>query len=292
MSNRLAHESSAYLRQHAHNPVDWYPWGDEAFARARAEGKPLLISVGYSACHWCHVMERESFEDAETARLMNEWFVPVKVDREERPDVDAVYMQATQAMTGHGGWPMTVFATPDGVPFYCGTYFPPEDRHGMPSFRRILTSVADAWRARRGDVDRTAEALRAMYAETRRTAVASGPLTSDTLVRAVRAIAKVYDREYGGTRGAPKFPQSMTSDFLLRRWARTGDESLLAMVVHTFTAMARGGCTTRSAAAFTDTASMRSGGCRTSRRCSTTTRCSCRWAPVSGRRPARPRRVA
>jgi hypothetical protein len=139
--NRLANETSPYLRQHADNPVDWYPWGPEALERAKQEDKPILLSIGYAACHWCHVMERESFEDEETARLMNESFVPVKVDREERPDVDAIYMQATQAMTGHGGWPMTVFLTPDGDPFVAGTYFPPEDRHGMPSFRRVLLAV-------------------------------------------------------------------------------------------------------------------------------------------------------
>jgi hypothetical protein len=239
--NRLIHETSPYLRQHAHNPVDWYPWGDEAFAKARAEDRPILLSVGYAACHWCHVMERESFEDEATAKLMNEWFVPVKVDREERPDVDAIYMQATQAMTGSGGWPMTVFMTPDGEPFVCGTYFPPEDRHGMPSFRRILTSVASAWRTQRDKVDRTAGALRDMYAEAMRAAVPSGALDDDTLVRAVRSIAARYDREHGGPKGAPKFPPAMSFDYLLRRWARTGDESLLDMVAHTFRAMARGG---------------------------------------------------
>jgi uncharacterized protein YyaL (SSP411 family) len=243
MPNRLIDETSPYLKQHAHNPVDWHPWGDEAFARARAEDRPILLSVGYAACHWCHVMERESFEDEATARVMNEWFVPVKVDREERPDVDAIYMQAVQAMTGHGGWPMTVFLTPDGEPFFGGTYFPPDDRHGMPSFRRVLLSVADAWRSRRDAVAQTVGSLRRMYAQVSQTAAptASGALTRDTLVRAQAAIAARYDREHGGTRGAPKFPQAMTSDFLLRRWARTGDATPLAMVAHTFRAMARGG---------------------------------------------------
>ena len=239
--NRLIHETSPYLRQHAHNPVDWHPWGDEAFAKARAEDRPILLSVGYAACHWCHVMERESFEDEATAQLMNEWFVPVKVDREERPDVDAIYMQATQAMTGSGGWPMTVFMTPDGEPFVCGTYFPPDDRHGMPSFRRVLKSVAEAWRTRRDEIGRTAEALRAMYAESQRATGPSGSLDDDTLVRAVRSIAARYDRDRGGTKGAPKFPPAMSFDYLLRRWARTGDESLLDMTMHTFRAMARGG---------------------------------------------------
>src|SRR5688500_16102884 len=160
-TNKLADETSPYLRQHAHNPVDWYPWGDEAFERARAEDRPILLSVGYAACHWCHVMERESFEDAATARVMNEWFVPVKVDREGRPDVDAIYMAATQALSGHGGWAMGVFLTPTGEPLYAGTYFPPEDRHGIPLFRPILTPVADAWRTRRPEVDKPADALRA-----------------------------------------------------------------------------------------------------------------------------------
>jgi len=152
MTNRLAQETSPYLLQHAHNPVDWYAWGDEAFARARAEDKPILLSVGYSACHWCHVMERESFENREIAEVMNPHFVSVKVDREERPDVDQIYMQAVQSMTGHGGWPMTVFLTPDGAPFYGGTYFPPTDRHGLPGFPRLLHSIADAWQTRRGEV--------------------------------------------------------------------------------------------------------------------------------------------
>src|SRR5919107_1035504 len=160
MPNRLIHETSPYLLQHAHNPVDWHPWGDEAFAKARAEDRPVLLSIGYAACHWCHVMERESFEDEATAKLMNEWFVCVKVDREERPDVDGVYMQAVQAMTGHGGWPMTVFLTPDGRPFYGGTYFPPDDRPGMPSFRRVLASVSDAFRTRRAEVGKSAESIR------------------------------------------------------------------------------------------------------------------------------------
>ena len=154
--NRLAAETSPYLRQHADNPVDWYAWGEEALARAREEQRPILLSVGYAACHWCHVMAHESFEDEETAAYLNEHFVSIKVDREERPDVDAIYMQATTSMTGHGGWPMTVFLTPEGVPFYAGTYFPPDDRHGMPSFRRILTAVAEAWEARREAMQRQA----------------------------------------------------------------------------------------------------------------------------------------
>ena len=163
MPNRLAEETSPYLQQHAENPVDWYPWGEEAFERARREDKPVLLSVGYAACHWCHVMAHESFEDDTTAQVMNERFVNVKVDREERPDVDAIYMQAVQAMTGHGGWPMTVFLTPDGSPYYGGTYFPPDDRRGMPSFTRVLLAVSGAFTERRADVMRSAESMRRLY---------------------------------------------------------------------------------------------------------------------------------
>src|SRR5919108_6191391 len=158
-TNRLIHETSPYLLQHAHNPVDWYPWGPEALARAKAEDRPILLSIGYSACHWCHVMERESFENPTIAELMNRSFVNIKVDREERPDLDAIYMQAVQAMTGHGGWPMTVFLTPDGVPFHAGTYFPPNDRHGLPSFQRVLRAVSNAWRDKPGSVEQAGRAL-------------------------------------------------------------------------------------------------------------------------------------
>src|SRR5689334_15876109 len=175
-TNRLINETSPYLLQHAHNPVDWYPWGPEALARARDEDKPILLSVGYAACHWCHVMEHESFEDAATARLMNENFINIKVDREERPDIDGIYMQAVQAMTGHGGWPMTVFLTPGMLPFYAGTYFPPEERHGMPSFQRVLSAVGDAYRNRRGDVERTTTQLREFFAATTHPTRSTGKL--------------------------------------------------------------------------------------------------------------------
>src|SRR5688500_2627620 len=198
MSNRLAKETSPYLLQHAHNPVDWYAWNAEAFERARREGKPILLSVGYSACHWCHVMERESFEDDETARVMNELFVSVKVDREERPDVDSIYMQAVQAMNGHGGWPMTVFLTPELEPFWAGTYFPPTDRPGMPSFQRVLRAVADAYRNRRDDVERVAGSMREMYAAAMGQARSTGSLTHDLLQRAARGLLGQYDRELGG----------------------------------------------------------------------------------------------
>ncbi|MBA4071806.1 MAG: thioredoxin domain-containing protein [Gemmatimonas sp.] len=239
MPNRLAIETSPYLLQHANNPVAWHPWGDEAFARARAEDKPVLLSVGYAACHWCHVMAHESFEDPETATLMNQWFVNVKVDREERPDVDAIYMRAVQALTQQGGWPMTVFLTPDGAPFYGGTYFPPDDRHGLPSFRRVLTSVAEAWRTRRTEIADGAAAMLRIYDEPR--APARVPVGPSLMHRAVHATLARYDRTYGGFGGAPKFPPTMTLDFLLRRWARTDDSALLDAVRHTWDRMARGG---------------------------------------------------
>ena len=241
MPNRLARETSPYLLQHADNPVDWYPWGDEAFARARAENKPLLLSVGYAACHWCHVMAHESFENEATARVMNEHFVNVKVDREERPDVDSIYMQAVQAMTGHGGWPMTVFLTPDGYPFYGGTYFPPEDRHGMPSFTRVLQAVSDTFRKRPEGVAQSAAAMREIYENSAVPARSSGPLTPLILERAFRSLATTYDGARGGFGGAPKFPQAMAMDFLLRYWRRTGTEYALEMVRATFGHMARGG---------------------------------------------------
>src|SRR5687768_15823297 len=241
MANRLANETSPYLLQHAHNPVDWYPWGTDAFARARAEDRPVLLSVGYSACHWCHVMERESFENAGTARVMNELFVNVKVDREERPDVDSIYMQAVQAMNGHGGWPMTVFLTPELVPFWAGTYFPPDDRQGMPSFRRVLQAVADAYRNRPDDVQRVATSMREMYATTRERARSAGALTQEHLARATRGLLAQHDQRHGGFGEAPKFPQPMAMEFLMQQWARTGNEAALEVVRHTFRQMARGG---------------------------------------------------
>jgi uncharacterized protein len=241
MPNHLASESSPYLLQHAHNPVDWWPWGPEALARARSEGKPILLSIGYAACHWCHVMERESFEDDATAAQMNEHFVCIKVDREERPDIDGIYMQATQAMTGHGGWPMTVFLTPDGEPFYAGTYFPPDDRHGMPSFRRVLAGVADAWANKQDSVTRTTASMRELYAASTERTRATGPLDESVLTRAAVSLRTQFEPRFGGFGGAPKFPPTMTLDFALRQWARTGDADVLHMVTHTFRRMARGG---------------------------------------------------
>src|SRR3954454_741822 len=240
MANRLINETSPYLLQHAHNPVDWYAWGDEALARARAEDRPILLSIGYSACHWCHVMERESFENPDIAGLMNELFVNIKVDREERPDLDGIYMQAVQALTGHGGWPMTVFLTPDGAPFYGGTYFPPEDRGGMPGFPRVLTGVAEAYRARRGDVDKNAEQLRQML-QRKLVPPATGPLTPALLDRAVEGVLGSVDWAEGGFGGAPKFPQPMTLEFLLRGYIRTGDTGALEAVTLTLDKMANGG---------------------------------------------------
>lgn len=241
MPNRLANETSPYLLQHAENPVDWYPWGEEAFARARAEDKPILLSIGYSSCHWCHVMERESFMDEETARLMNEWFVNVKVDREERPDVDSVYMAAVQALTGRGGWPMTVFLTPTGEPFWGGTYFPPVPRHGLPAFRDVLRGVARAYRERPDDVRHDARQLRAALEATARIQAPVTALEPTLLDEAYRGVARLYDVVHGGFGGAPKFPQPMTLEFLLRHHARTGEPGALDIVRRTLLAMARGG---------------------------------------------------
>jgi hypothetical protein len=239
--NGLAGETSPYLLQHANNPVNWQPWGDAALARARAEDKPILLSIGYAACHWCHVMAHESFEDPATAKVMNELYVNIKVDREERPDIDAIYMSAVQAMTGQGGWPMTMFLTPEGVPYHGGTYYPPTDRHGMPSFVRVLRSVADAYRTRRGDVLDTAARVRELYAGAQQAAVSMGELTAAQLDLAARGIAARYDGRNGGFEGAPKFPQTMALDFLLRHWRRSGAPQELAIVRNSFVQMARGG---------------------------------------------------
>src|ERR687898_930225 len=234
MPNRLARETSPYLLQHKDNPVDWYPWGEEALARARGEDRPILLSIGYSACHWCHVMEHESFEDAETAALMNELFISVKLDREERPDLDAIYMEACQAMTGQGGWPLNVFLTPEQVPFFAGTYFPPDSRMGMPSWRSVLEAVAKAWDERREEIreggERVAERLRggALLRPSEQ------PFDESALDDAVELLRGQYDRAYGGFGGAPKFPPASAIEFLLRR----GETE---MTSHTLRAMASGG---------------------------------------------------
>jgi uncharacterized protein YyaL (SSP411 family) len=240
MANRLAGEASPYLLQHAHNPVDWYPWGAEALERARTEDRPILLSIGYAACHWCHVMERESFEDPETAALMNEHFVCVKVDREERPDLDAVYMDAVQAMTGSGGWPMTVFLTPEGHPFYGGTYFPNEDRHGLPSFGRVLGAVAHAWRNRREELTQQGQKLTAAVGRMTAARESTDPLSEDALRDAFSGLVRAFDRSWGGFGGAPKFPQPMTLEFLLRAHLRRYPGAL-EMVETTLDRMAAGG---------------------------------------------------
>ncbi len=241
MPNRLANETSPYLLQHADNPVDWYPWGPEALERARREDKPILLSIGYAACHWCHVMAHESFEDDETARLMNDTFVNIKVDREERPDIDGIYMQAVQAMTGQGGWPMTMFLLPDGSPFYGGTYFPPDDRHGLPSFRKVLRSVSDAYADKREGVAQSADQLRQIYESNLAQTRSSGRLTREMLEGVYRSLEQRYDAKNGGFGTAPKFPATMVLDFLLRHWKRTGTSEALEIVGNSFRKMARGG---------------------------------------------------
>ena len=240
-ANRLARETSPYLLQHAHNPVDWYPWGEEAFERARRENRPILLSVGYSACHWCHVMERESFENPDIARVMNEGFVNVKVDREERPDVDDVYMKAVQMLTGRGGWPMTVFLTPDRKPFYGGTYFPPVDRHGMPGFPRVLDAVARAYRERPDEVAKAVDQLLAGLARSEQIRRRDGELDRGLPRRAAEALLAHVDRQDGGLGGAPKFPHSSAFQLFLRQHRATGNAALLEAVVLTCERMARGG---------------------------------------------------
>src|SRR5438046_1659144 len=240
-TNELIHETSPYLLHHAHNPVNWFPWGNEALAKARDENKAILLSIGYSACHWCHVMEHESFENEEIAKLMNENFVNIKVDREERPDLDQIYMNAVQMMTGHGGWPMTMFLTPDAVPFYGGTYFPPTDRYNMPGFPRILLSVAEAYRSQPDQVIHTATT---MLGELRRVGIAEPSneiLTTELLDGAYRRVASNYDATNGGFGGAPKFPPSMTLEFFLHIHHRTRSAEPLEIVQHTCRQMAAGG---------------------------------------------------
>ncbi len=243
MSNRLAAENSPYLRQHADNPVDWYPWGEEALQRARAEDKPILLSIGYAACHWCHVMAHESFEDPATAELMNRHFINVKVDREERPDLDSIYMGAVTAMTGQGGWPMTVVLTPDGRPFFGGTYFPPVPRHGMPAFSQLLMALAEAWTKQRDQIETSAgqiaeQLLQASFA----TVPGRGATLNDDLIdQALNGLLRTFDVRLGGFGRAPKFPPSMTLEFLLHVHARRGDAMALRMVELTLERMAHGG---------------------------------------------------
>ena len=239
--NRLAGETSPYLLQHADNPVAWQPWGEQAFAQARDEDKPVLLSVGYAACHWCHVMAHESFEDPETAAVMNERFVNVKVDREERPDVDALYMDAVVSMTGQGGWPMTVFLTPAGEPFLGGTYFPPEPRHGLPSFTQVLVAVSDAYRERRDDVAAQARALTESVRASALLEAAREPLTDGLLLEALRGHRGGFDETWGGWGRGPKFPQASTIEFLLRMHLRIGDAEALELATKTLDGMVLGG---------------------------------------------------
>jgi uncharacterized protein YyaL (SSP411 family) len=237
--NRLAGETSPYLLQHAHNPVDWYPWGKAALDRAKELDRPILLSIGYAACHWCHVMERESFENEEIAAVMNEHFVPIKVDREERPDLDDIYMAATVALSGGGGWPMTVFLTPDQKPFFAGTYFPPNDRYGRPGFKSLLERIAEVWRTERaqllGEADRLLEHVRAQ-------STADDPLaiSTDAIDRAALELWRTFDERWGGFGRAPKFPPSAQLSLLLRHHQRTQDKRSITMVRRTLDAMAQG----------------------------------------------------
>jgi len=239
--NRLIHEKSPYLLQHAYNPVDWYPWSDEAFAKARQEQKPILLSIGYSTCHWCHVMERESFEDPQIAQLMNRWFVSIKVDREEHPDVDQVYMTAVGALTGSGGWPLTVFLTPEGKPFFGGTYFPPQRRWNVPGMNDVLPAVADAWQNKRQEITTSAEELTAALQQQLSHQAAPGAISIEVLHAAFNQAASAFDAVHGGFGAAPKFPRSHELSFLLHYWARTHTAQALDIVTTTLDQLSRGG---------------------------------------------------
>ncbi|HEY4190716.1 MAG TPA: thioredoxin domain-containing protein, partial [Candidatus Limnocylindrales bacterium] len=247
-TNRLAGETSPYLLQHAHNPVDWFPWGQDALARAKLQDRPIFLSIGYAACHWCHVMERESFEDEATAAVLNAGFVAIKVDREERPDLDQLYMGAVQAMTGGGGWPMSVFLTPDGRPFYGGTYFPDTPRHGLPSFRQVLDGVRTAWTTQRPELEQSAARLvdalvasQALGSDGADPGVIASLPGTDVLAGATAGVIASFDRVHGGWGRAPKFPQPMTIEFLLRRHVATGEAAPLEVALHSLAAMAAGG---------------------------------------------------
>lgn len=240
-TNRLINETSPYLLQHAHNPVDWYAWGDEAFEKAKAEDKPVLVSIGYSACHWCHVMEHESFEDEETAQIMNENFVNIKVDMEERPDVDKIYMNFVQLTTGSGGWPLNVFLTPEKLPFFGGTYFPPVNRYNMPSFKQILTSLADAWATKRDEIEFSASDILKEIKSVGVLETSTDGLSLEELEVSFHTFAKTFDAKNGGFGGAPKFPPSMSLEFLLRFYKRTGEDNALEIVKKTCQKMANGG---------------------------------------------------
>ena len=241
MPNHLANETSPYLLQHKNNPVDWYPWGEEALQKAKTEKKPIFLSIGYSACHWCHVMEHESFENEEIAKALNEKFVCIKVDREERPDLDQIYMNATQMLTGRGGWPMSVFLTPDLKPFYAGTYWPPHASRGMPGFDQVVASMANAWETKREAVDETAEKLTQELARLEQQSLAEGELSGELLDRAVYKLRQSFDSTYGGFGDAPKFPAPMGLRLLLRQWHKSHAQQDLDMVRVTLDRMAGGG---------------------------------------------------
>ena len=240
-TNHLINETSPYLLQHAHNPVDWYSWGDEAFQKAKSENRPILLSIGYSACHWCHVMERESFEDEKIAALMNDLFVNIKVDREERPDLDEVYMNAVQMLTGRGGWPMTVFLTPEGKPFYGGTYYPPEDRYGVPGFPKILQGVANAYREKPQDVERSVEQILSALQRMSLSTESQQPFSPDIIGQSAEQLAQAYDTDHGGLGKAPKFPNVGVYELFLRHYHHSKGSRFLEMVTHTLTKMAQGG---------------------------------------------------
>ena len=240
-TNHLIHETSPYLLQHAHNPVDWYPWGDEALHKAKTENRPILLSIGYSACHWCHVMERESFEDEKIAALMNDLFVNIKVDREERPDLDEIYMNAVQMLTGRGGWPMTVFLTPEGKPFYGGTYFPPEDRYGVPGFPKILQGVANAYREKPHEVEKSVGQILTGLQRMSLSRESQQPFASDIIERSAERLTQAYDADHGGLGQAPKFPNVGVYELFLRHYHRSKANRFLDMVTHTLTKMAQGG---------------------------------------------------
>jgi hypothetical protein len=240
-SNHLAHEKSPYLIQHVHNPVDWYSWGDEAFAKAAKEDKPIFLSIGYSTCHWCHVMAHESFEEEATAKILNEHFISIKVDREERPDIDQVYMSYVMAATGSGGWPMTVFMTPDKKPFYGGTYFPPEDKYGRPGFKTLLLALNNSWKEKRSEIEESANSAVQFMQKAEASDGEPTPLTDDLLKEAAARYDRGYDEEYAGFGRSPKFPRSHVLSFILRVWKRTQEPKLLEIVEKTLDAMARGG---------------------------------------------------
>ncbi|MFN7914506.1 MAG: DUF255 domain-containing protein [Vicinamibacterales bacterium] len=265
--NRLARERSPYLLQHANNPVDWYPWGDEAFARARAEDKPIFLSIGYSTCHWCHVMEHESFENPEIAAFLNEHFIPVKVDREERPDVDRVYMAFVQGTTGSGGWPMSVWLTPELKPFYGGTYFPPASKWGRPGFIELLTELLRAWREKRDQIERSAGSVTEQLRASSKGEAGSGLPNVEALAAIASQFRQSFDQRFGGFGGSPKFPRPSELLFLLREHVRTGNADAKEMVLSTLRAMAVGGMRDHIGGGFhrysVDAACVR----RTSRRC-------------------------